>query len=63
MEIAGEAEAVNALIDAVKTFQVDRKEVQDMTWEKHNLESWKNNFTEIASMTIDKFNSKHKKKT
>jgi len=51
----------SALIDAVKTFQVDRKEVQDMTWEKHNLGSWKNNFTEIASMTIDKFNSNRKK--
>ena len=53
----------NALVDAIKSFDVNRKEVQDMTWEKHSLESWKNNFIEIASMTIDKFKTKHKRIT
>ena len=26
----------DALYDAIKSFDVDRKEVQEMTWEKHN---------------------------
>lgn len=48
----------NALVDAIKTFDVDRKEVQDMTWEKHNLDKWKSNFTDSVSKTIDRFNCK-----
>ena len=49
----------DALIDAIKSFDVDRKEIQDMTWEKHNLEKWKSNFTDSVSKTIERFQSSH----
>ena len=49
----------DAVIDAIKSFDVDRKEVQDMTWEKHNLESWKSNFTNSVSKTIERFQGSH----
>ena len=44
------------LIDAIYFFnEVDRKEIQDMTWEKHSHENWKNNFENAIDMTIEKF--------
>ena len=46
----------DALIDAIKSFEnVDRKEIQEMTWEKHNLEGWKSQMENAISMTIDNF--------
>ena len=47
----------DALVSAIKSFdKIDRKAIQDMTWEKHSLEKWKRDFTKCISMTIDKFN-------
>ena len=47
---------IDALIDAIKSFEnVDRKEIQEMTWEKHNLEGWKSQMENAISMTIDNF--------
>jgi hypothetical protein len=46
----------DALYDAIKSFDVDRKEVQEMTWEKHSLDGWKLQFTDAVNRTIDKFN-------
>lgn len=49
----------SALIDAIKNFSnVDRKEIQEMTWEKHSLDNWKKQFADAVDKTIDKFNSK-----
>tara|TARA_B100000609_G_scaffold135642_1_gene108488 strand:- start:27 stop:665 length:639 start_codon:yes stop_codon:yes gene_type:complete len=45
----------SALIDAIKSFDVDRKEVQEMTWEKHSLDGWKKQFTDAINKTVDKF--------
>ena len=44
------------LIDAVNSFRnVDRKEIQEMTWEKHSLDAWKSQIQNAMQMTIDKF--------
>ncbi len=44
------------LIDAIKSFSnVDRKEIQDMTWEKHSKESWISQMNKCMWDTIDKF--------
>ena len=49
----------SALIDAIKNFSnVDRKEIQEMTWEKHSLDNWNKQFADAVDKTIDKFNSK-----
>ena len=49
----------SALIDAIKNFSnVNRKEIQEMTWEKHSLDNWKKQFADAVDKTIDKFNSK-----
>ena len=45
----------DALVNAVKSFDIDRKEVQEMTWEKHSLDGWKKQFSDAVSITIDKF--------
>ena len=46
------------LISAIKSFEnIDRKEIQDMTWEKHSLESWKKDFANAIDKTIEKFNA------
>ena len=44
-----------ALVDAIKSFDVDRKEIQEMTWEKHNLESWKIHISNCIDKTIENF--------
>lgn len=44
------------LVDAIYSFnEVDRKEIQDMTWEKHSYQNWKTNFENAIDMTIEKF--------
>ena len=45
----------DALYDAIKSFDVDRKEVQEMTWEKHNKKKWKSDFENAIDKTIDNF--------
>jgi beta-galactosidase GanA len=34
---------------------IDRKEIQDMTWEKHSHKNWKDTFANAIDMTIEKF--------
>jgi len=52
----------DALVKAIKSFKdIDRKEIQEMTWEKHNLKNWKKEFSNAIDETIDKFQKKHKK--
>ena len=49
----------DALIKAIKSFEnIDRKEIQEMTWEKHNQEKWKNDFKNALDKTIDIFYNK-----
>ena len=44
------------LIKAIKSFEkVDRKAIQEATWEKHNKEAWKKQFEDCVQKTIDKF--------
>jgi len=46
----------DALVKAIKSFEnVDRKEIQEMTWEKHNRKKWKSNFANAIDKTIEKF--------
>ena len=48
----------DTLLKSIKNLaSVDRKEVQDMTWEKHNQEKWKSQFANFVDMTISKFNN------
>tara|TARA_Y100001963_G_scaffold27196_2_gene37066 strand:- start:1442 stop:2479 length:1038 start_codon:yes stop_codon:yes gene_type:complete len=48
-----------SLLEAVKSFsKVDRKEIQDMTWEKHNVKSWTKTFANFVDLTVDNFNKK-----
>ena len=47
------------LIDAINSFKnIDRKEIQDMTWEKHAHIKWKKHFENCVDKTIEKFKSK-----
>ena len=44
------------LIKAIKSFdKIDRKEIQEKTWEKHNKEKWKNDFQTAIDKTIRRF--------
>ena len=44
------------LISAISSFDgIDRKEIQDMTWEKHSLEKWKNEFANAIDKTVENF--------
>lgn len=46
------------LVSAIKDLKkVDRKEIQDMTWDKHSHEKWKRHFENCIDKTIDKFNN------
>jgi len=46
----------DALIKAITSFdKINRKEIQDMTWEKHSLEKWKSQFSDAVSKTVDNF--------
>ena len=40
---------------ALSTIIVFRKEIQEMTWEKHNLNNWKKHFANCIDKTIEKF--------
>ena len=49
----------DALVKAIKSFDnIDRKEIQEATWEKHNQEQWKKDFKNSIDKTIDMFNNK-----
>lgn len=51
----------DALIKAIKSFNgIDRKEIQDMTWEKHSLENWKTHFSNCIDKTIERFKNSRK---
>ena len=42
---------------AIKSFdKVDRKAIQDMTWEKHSFKKWKKHMSSCISKAIKKFN-------
>ena len=44
---------------AIDSFDnIDRKEIQDMTWENHGYEKWKRNMTNLIDKTIEKFKTK-----
>ncbi len=46
----------DALVKAIKEFdKIDRKEIQEMTWEKHNRKKWKSDFANAIDKTIEKF--------
>ena len=50
----------DALADAIKSFKdIDRKEIQEMTWEKHSLESWKKEFSNKIDRTIENHKKVH----
>ena len=49
----------SALIDAIDSFDVDKKEVQEMTWEKHSLDNWKKQFANCIDKTIEIFKNKN----
>ena len=49
----------DALLKAIKSFdKIDRKEIQEKTWEKHSLEKWKIDFANCIDKTIENFKSK-----
>ena len=44
---------------AIKSFdKIDRKTIQEMTWEKHSLEKWKESFSNFIDKTLENFKSK-----
>ena len=50
----------DALIKAIKSFDnIDRKEIQESTWDKHNLKGWKKQFENAIDKTIEIFNNKN----
>ena len=50
----------DALISAIKSFKgIDREEIKEMTWEKHNLDSWRTHFANCIDKTVEKFKSKN----
>ena len=49
----------DALLKAIKSFdKINRKEIQEKTWEKYSLESWKKQFSNCIDKTIENFKSK-----
>ena len=41
---------------AINSFEnIDRKEIQDATWDKHSYDNWKTSFTNAIDRTIEKF--------
>ena len=43
-------------LKAIKSFEnVDRKAIQEATWEKHNKEAWKKQFENCVDKTIENF--------
>jgi hypothetical protein len=50
----------DALVKAIKSFEnVDRKAIQQSTWDKHNKEQWKKSFANAVDKTIEIFNKKN----
>ena len=50
----------DALVSAIKSFKnMDRKEIQEMTWEKHSLEGWKKQFANCIDKTVENFKIKN----
>ena len=48
------------LVGAIKSFDhIDRKEIQDMTWEKHTHDKWKSHFLNCIDKTIERFKNKN----
>ena len=48
------------LVKAIKDLKdVDRKEIQEMTWEKHSLKSWKKEFSNKIDRTIENHKKIH----
>ena len=46
----------DALAVAIKSFKdIDRKEIQDMTWEKHSLKNWKKEFSNKVDKTVENY--------
>ena len=46
----------DALIDAINSFKhIDKKDIKEMTWEKHNEKIWISNFENAIDKTIDTF--------
>ncbi len=46
---------------AIKSFdKIDRKTIQEMTWEKHSLEKWKIYVANCMDKTVENFKSKVK---
>ena len=44
------------LVDAIKSFEnVDRQEIQEMTWKKHSIDGWKTQMETAINKTIDNF--------
>jgi hypothetical protein len=42
--------------DAIVSFEgIDRKEIQDATWDKHSYEKWKTSFINDIDRTIEKY--------
>ena len=46
----------DALVSAINSYRdIDRKEIQDMTWEKHSHQKWKIRFENAIDKTIENF--------
>ena len=46
----------DALVSAINSYRdIDRKEIQDMTWEKHSHQKWKTCFENAIDKTIENF--------
>jgi len=53
----------DALVKAIEDLKdVDREEIQKMTWEKHSLKSWKEHMRKCMEDTVDKFDKLKNKK-
>ncbi len=53
----------DALVKAIEDLKdVDRGEIQKMTWEKHSLKSWKEHMRKCMEDTVDKFDELKNKK-
>ena len=50
----------DALVKAIKSFDnIDRKEIQEATWEKHNKKQWIEDFENAVQKTIEIYRSKN----
>ena len=49
------------MISAIESFRnMDRKEIQDMTWDKHSHSEWERNFSNCIDKTLDNFKKNNK---